>query len=62
MAKKLKITLKKSKIGQVPRNRKTIEALGLRKINSTVIREYNDAVRGMIQNVRHMVTVEEVDA
>jgi large subunit ribosomal protein L30 len=62
MAKKLKITLVKSKIGQVPRNRKTVEALGLHKINSTVVLPDNAATRGMIQNVRHMVTVEEVDA
>jgi large subunit ribosomal protein L30 len=62
MAKKLKITLVKSKYGQVPKNVKTIEALGLHKINSTVVLPDNAATRGMIQNVRHMVTVEEVDA
>ena len=59
MANKLKITLVKSTIGAVPKNRKTVEALGLRKIGKTVEMPDNKAVRGMIQNVRHLVKVEE---
>ena len=51
MADKLKITLVKSTIGAVPKNRKTVEALGLTKINKTVEMPDNDAVRGMIWHV-----------
>ncbi len=58
--KKLRITLVKSPIGAVPKNKKTVEALGLRKIGKTVEMPDNDAVRGMIQRVRHLVKVEEV--
>ena len=60
MAEKLKITLVKSTIGAVPKNRKTVEALGLRKIGKTVEMPDNAAVRGMIRNVQHLVKVEEV--
>lgn len=58
-AKKLKITLVKSTIGQVPKNRATIAAMGLRKINQTVELPDNASTRGQIQRVRHMVKVEE---
>ncbi|MCR4798459.1 MAG: 50S ribosomal protein L30 [Lachnospiraceae bacterium] len=58
--KKLKITLVKSTIGAVPKNKKTVEALGLRKVNQTVEMPDNAAIRGMIQRVRHLVKVEEV--
>ena len=60
MAGKLKITLTKSTIGAIPKHRKTVEALGLRKLNKTVEMPDNDAVRGMIQQVRHLVKVEEI--
>ena len=56
----LKITLVKSTIGAVPKNKKTVEALGLKKIGASVERPDNKAVRGMIQQVRHLVTVEEI--
>ena len=55
MAEKLKITLVKSPIGAVPKQRATVEALGLRKLNKTVEMPDNAAVRGMIQSVRHLV-------
>ena len=58
--KKLKITLVRSTIGQVPKNRATIAAMGLRKINQTVELPDNDATRGQVRQVRHMVKVEEV--
>lgn len=58
--KKLKITLVKSTIGAVPKNRKTVEALGLRKIRQTVEMPDNAAVRGMIHQVKHLVKVEEI--
>ena len=58
-AKTLKITLVRSTIGQVPKNRATIKAMGLRKLNQTVELPDNAATRGQIQKVRHMVKVEE---
>ena len=58
--KKLKITLVKSTIGAVPKNKKTVEALGLRKIRQTVEMPDNAAVRGMIHQVKHLVKVEEI--
>ena len=54
MADKLKITLVKSTIGAVPKHVKTVEALGLKKVNKTVEMPDNAAVRGMIQQVRHV--------
>lgn len=57
--KKLKITLMKSTIGQVPKAKATIEAMGLRKIGQTVELPDNGATKGQIQCVRHMVKVEE---
>jgi large subunit ribosomal protein L30 len=60
MAEKLKITLVKSPIGAIPKQRATIEALGLKKVNKTVEMPDNNAVRGMIQRVNHLVKVEEI--
>ena len=59
MAQTLKITLVKSPIGAVPKQRATVEALGLNKLHKTVEMTDNGAVRGMIQSVRHLVKVEE---
>ena len=60
MAEKLKITLVKSTIGAVPKHKKTVEALGLNKMHKTVEQPDNAAIRGMIQQVRHLVKVEEI--
>lgn len=60
MADKLKITLVKSPIGAVPKHKATVEALGLKKLQKTVEMPDNDAVRGMIASVRHLVKVEEI--
>ena len=60
MAEKLKITLVKSPIGAIPKQRATVEARGLKKLQKTVELPDNAAVRGMIQNVRHLVKVEEI--
>ena len=57
--KTLKITLVKSPLGAVPKQRKTVKALGLRKIHQTVVLPDNAAVRGMIWHVNHLVKVEE---
>ncbi|MGN0369964.1 MAG: 50S ribosomal protein L30 [Butyrivibrio sp.] len=60
MADKLKVTLVKSTIGAVPKHVKTVEALGLKKLNKTVELPNNDAVKGMLAQVRHLVKVEEI--
>lgn len=60
MAEKLKITLIKSTIGAIPKHKKTVEALGLKKLNKTVEMPDNAAIRGMVQQVRHLVKVEEI--
>ena len=61
MAKKLKITLVKSTIGANPKNRKIVEALGFKNLNSTIIRPGNDAMRGALRHISHMVKVEEIE-
>ena len=60
MAGMLKVTLVKSPIGAIPKHRKTVEALGLRKLNKTVEMPDNESVRGMIWQVKHLVKVEEI--
>ena len=57
--KTLKITLVKSPIASIPKQRATVEALGLRKLHQTVELPDNGAVRGMIFKVNHLVKVEE---
>ncbi|MBQ9989899.1 MAG: 50S ribosomal protein L30 [Lachnospiraceae bacterium] len=57
--KMLKITLVKSPIGAAPKNRAVVEAMGLRKLNKTVLMPDNDATRGMIKKVGFMLKVEE---
>ncbi len=57
--KKLKITLVKSPIGAVPKNRATIVAMGLTKMHKTVIMPDNASTRGMIRKVGYMLKVEE---
>ena len=60
MAEKLNVTLVISPIGAIPKQKATVEALGLRKLNKTVELPDNDAVRGMIWHVKHLVKVEEI--
>ena len=57
----LKITQKKSVIGGTRPQRETIKALGLRRIGQSVTREDTPSVRGMVQAVSHLVSVEEVE-
>ena len=59
MADKLKVRLVKSPIGCVPKHRRTVEALGLKKVNKTVELPDNAAVRGMVNQVSYLVKVEE---
>ncbi|HAR6203224.1 50S ribosomal protein L30 [Staphylococcus pseudintermedius] len=56
---KLQITLTKSVIGRPETQRKTVKALGLGKVNSSVTVEDNAAIRGQIKKVSHLVSVEE---
>ncbi len=58
---KLKITQTRSKIARLKDQIATIEALGLRRIGHTVVKDDNPAIRGMIFKVKHMVKVEEIE-
>ena len=55
----IKVTLVKSTIGSITKHKKTVEALGLRKTGKTVVLPDNAANRGRVQQVRHLVKVEE---
>lgn len=59
-SKKLKITQVRSLIGQNQKQRRTMEALGLRKIRRSVEQEDTPQIRGMINIVQHLVVVEEL--
>ena len=59
--KMLKITLVKSPIGAVPKHRKTVEAMGLKKLNKTVLLPDNAATRGQIQQIAYLLKVEEAE-
>jgi large subunit ribosomal protein L30 len=57
---KVRITLVRSPLGRKPNQRRTVEALGLRKIRQSVEKELNGPIQGMINTVSHLVSVEEV--
>lgn len=57
--KSLSITLQKSIIGTLPRQRKTLQALGLNKVHQTVVKGDSPTIRGMLKTVAHLVTVTE---
>lgn len=57
---KLKITLVRSPIARLQKQKKTVEALGLRKIHQSVMKNDDPCIRGMILRVKHMITVEEI--
>lgn len=59
MAGSLKVTLRKSPIGEKPKTRSTVESLGLRKLHQTAELPDNPSVRGMLHKVRHLVEVLE---
>ena len=61
MASQLSITLVKSPIGRKQRQKDTVRALGLRKMNQTVVRPDNPQMRGMVFAIQHLVRVVEVD-
>ncbi len=58
---RLKVTQKKSKIGGTSVQRNTLRSLGLKRIGDTVVKEDRPEIRGMVNAVRHLVVVEEVD-
>ena len=58
--KRIKVTLVKSPIGAIPKHKATLAALGLKKLNRSNELPDNDAVRGMVKQVCHLVKVEEV--
>ncbi|MEX0795240.1 MAG: 50S ribosomal protein L30 [Acidimicrobiia bacterium] len=53
------VTLRKSLIGQKPKNRATVESLGLRKIRQSAVHNDTPSLRGMLEKVRHLVDVDE---
>ena len=57
---KIKITQVRSTIDRTERQKKTIKALGIRKLHAPVVKEDSPQVQGMIEKVRHLVTVEKV--
>jgi len=56
----LKVTQVRSAIGTKPNQRKTLQALGLKRLNHTVVKEDRPEIRGMVATVPHLVTVEEI--
>jgi large subunit ribosomal protein L30 len=57
---RLHITLSKSPIGYSERQKRTVRALGLRRMHQTVDQEDTPVIRGMIDKVKHLLTVEEL--
>jgi len=57
---KLQITLVRSLIGTSEKQRTTVNTLGLRKVNQTVVQQDNPAIRGMINHVSHLLSVQEI--
>ena len=60
MAEKIKIRLVRSVIGRKPYQKRTVKALGLGKINSSVEKDANHAILGMVKAIEHLVVVEEI--
>ncbi len=57
----IKVTQTKSKIGGKQNQRDSLRSLGLKRIGDSVVKEDRPEIRGMVNTVRHLVTVEEVD-
>jgi large subunit ribosomal protein L30 len=60
MAKRLRLTQTRSAIGQSPRHRGTLRALGLGRIGKTNEHDDNPVIAGMLRKVRHLVKTEEI--
>jgi large subunit ribosomal protein L30 len=61
MAKKIKITQIRSTIGRLENQKRTMVALGIRKIGQSVVHEKSPAIEGMVNTVKHLVAIEEVN-
>ena len=61
MGKRLKVTQIRSGIGGKQNQRETLRSLGLKRIHDVVVKEDRPEIRGMVNTVSHLVTVEEVD-
>ena len=61
MMARLKVEQKRSAIGCKQNQRDTLRTLGLKRIGDVVVKEDRPEIRGMLQTVRHMIVVEEVD-
>jgi large subunit ribosomal protein L30 len=61
MTKRLKVTQTRSGIGGKQNQRDTLRSLGLKRLRDVVVKEDRPEIRGMVNTVRHLVTVEEVD-
>jgi large subunit ribosomal protein L30 len=57
---KIRITQVKSKIGKPERQKRTLEALGIRKLNHSVVHEATPQILGMVTKVNHLVKVEDI--
>ncbi len=57
--KKLKVTLLRSRIGLLPKQERTLDALGLRRIQQSVVHRDHPGLRGMLSRVAHLVRIEE---
>ncbi|MDO9594235.1 MAG: 50S ribosomal protein L30 [Lutibacter sp.] len=57
---KIKVTQVKSKIRRPQRQKRTLEALGLKKMNQVVEHDASPAILGMVHSVKHLVSVEEI--
>ena len=57
---KIKVTQVKSQIGRLKNQKRTLVALGLRKINQTVEHEATPSVIGMLNKVKHLVSIQEI--
>ena len=55
----LRVTLRKSIVGRPEKHRRTVQSLGLRKLNRTVVLKDTPVIRGMVQKVSHLLEVEE---
>ncbi|MBC7234969.1 MAG: 50S ribosomal protein L30 [Chloroflexi bacterium] len=62
MSNKLRIKYVKSAIGYGEKQKRTVHALGLRRLGQVVEQEDTPVIRGMVNKVRHLVEVEEVEA
>jgi large subunit ribosomal protein L30 len=55
----IQVKLVKSPIGSLPKHRKTVQALGLRKVGQVVVKNDNPQMRGMVEQVRHLIQIVE---